>query len=60
MPGIKYGHGDQKRAALALLELLAENLSSSRAREWEASFRQLIDPPAQPTEEPQNSLDTDS
>jgi hypothetical protein len=36
--------GDEQRAALALLEHLQKNIGHSQARQWEARFRELVDP----------------
>lgn len=36
--------GDEQRAAVALLEHLKKNIGHSQAREWEARFRELVDP----------------
>ena len=39
-----YKTGDQKRAAIAMLEHLNEHVSHPKARDWATSFRQLIGP----------------
>lgn len=41
-----YKAGDQKRAALKMLEHIEANLTHAKAREWGDRFRTLIDPPA--------------
>lgn len=40
--------GDQKAAALKMLEHLRDNISHTNARDWEARFRELVDPQAGP------------
>jgi hypothetical protein len=40
-----YKAGDQKRAALNMLEHLEAHLTHAKAREWAERFRALIDPP---------------
>lgn len=43
--------GDERRAAVALLEHLKRNIGHSQAREWEARFRELVDPQEKPAVE---------
>ena len=43
--------GDERRSAVALLEHLKRNIGHSQAREWEARFRELVDPPKPPGEQ---------
>ena len=44
--------GDQKNAALRMLEHLRENIAHSNARDWESRFRALVDPEPQPDSAP--------
>jgi hypothetical protein len=44
-----FGAGDERRAAVNLLKHLEQHLGHSRARDWEARFRELVSPaPAKP------------
>jgi hypothetical protein len=45
MENALYAAGDERRAALNMLEHLGENLGHPKVREWGEEFRKLVDPP---------------
>ena len=51
MESALYLAGDERRAALRMLEHIEENLSHPKAREWGADFRKLVEPPKAKLEE---------
>ncbi len=43
--------GDERKSAVTLLDHLKRHIGHSKARDWEARFRELVDPTAKPSTE---------